>query len=76
MLLPNTTLEPHFPVDDLAKEWRVGSRMLRRLIREEEGLIRAQLGKKKFICRYSVPESVARRIHARLAAKGFVVTAA
>jgi hypothetical protein len=34
--------------------------------KNEPGVCKIQLGKKKCMCRYSVPETVARRIHTRL----------
>ena len=66
MLLPDTTFEPHFSIADLAKQWRLSRETIRLLIKDEAGVLRVQLGRKKTNCRYSVPESVARRVHTRL----------
>ncbi len=71
MLLPDTTLEQHFSIADLAKTWRISRETIRLLVKDEPGVIRVQLGRKKSMCRYSVPETVARRIHTRLTAPAF-----
>lgn len=68
MLLPDTTFEPHYSIADLAKQWRISRETVRLLIMSEPGVIRIQLGRKKTMCRYSIPEGVARRIHTRLTA--------
>ena len=62
----DTTFETHYSLADLAKQWRIGRETVRRLVKDEPGVCRIQLGKKKSMCRYSVPDSVARRIHTRL----------
>jgi hypothetical protein len=68
MLLPDSTLEDHYSIADLAKRWRIGREAVRLLVKDEPGVFRLRLGRKKSMTRYSVPESVARRIHTRLAA--------
>ncbi len=60
------TFDRHFSIGDLSKQWRIGRETVRRLVKSEPGVLRIQLGKKKSMCRYSIPESVARRIHTRL----------
>jgi hypothetical protein len=66
LVLPDTTFESHYSIADLSKFWHVSIETVRLLIKEEPGVIRIQLGKKKTMCRYSIPASVAQRIHARL----------
>ena len=68
MLLPDNTFEEHYSIKDLSKPWKVSVETIRLLIKDEPGVIRIQLGKKKTMCRYSVPATVARRIHTSLTA--------
>ena len=44
----------------------MGRETVRKLVKDEVGVLRVRLGRKKSNTRYSVPESVARRIHTRL----------
>jgi hypothetical protein len=44
----------------------MGRETVRKLVKDEPGVICIRLGKKKTNTTYSVPESVARRIHTRL----------
>lgn len=62
----NRAFEPHFEVKELAAMWRLGRESVRLLIKDEPGVIKMQMGRKKRNCRYSVPASVAERIHRRL----------
>jgi hypothetical protein len=64
--LIDTTFEPHYSIADLGKQWRISRETIRLLVKDEPGVLKIQLGRKKCMCRYSVPESVARRIHTRL----------
>jgi hypothetical protein len=65
-VLDDTTFEQHYTVGQLAKQWKYGRESIRKLVTNEPGVLKLQLGKKKTNCTYSVPESVARRIHTRL----------
>lgn len=58
--------EVHYSVADLAKQWRLGRETVRLLVKDEPGVVKIRLGRQKCLTRYSVPESVARRIHTRL----------
>jgi len=62
----DTTFEMHYSIADLAKKWRLGRETVRLLVKDEPGVLRIQLGRRKALTRYSVPESVARRVHTRL----------
>ena len=62
----DTTFEAHYTVGDLALHWRLGRETVRLLVKDEPGVLKIQLGARRAMTRYSVPESVARRIHARL----------
>lgn len=65
-MTPDPTFEPHYSIGDLSKLWHVGLETIRLLVKDEPGVLRIQLGRKKKMCRYAVPASVARRIHTRL----------
>jgi hypothetical protein len=65
LLLPDSTFEDHYSIADLVRIWRISRESVRQLILEEPGVIRLSLGRTS-MCRYSVPASVARRIHTRL----------
>jgi hypothetical protein len=63
---PDTTFEAHYSIGDLAKQWRLSRETVRVLIKDEPGVVRVRLGRRKSMTRYSVPESVARRVHTKL----------
>ena len=58
--------ERHYRIGELAEMWKLGRETVRLLIKDEVGVIKIRLGRKKVQTAYSVPESVARRIHTRL----------
>jgi hypothetical protein len=60
------SFEPHYRIGDLARMWKLGRETVRKLIQFEPGVIKIRQGKKKAHTLYSVPESVARRVHTRL----------
>lgn len=62
----DTTFEAHYTISDLAKQWRLGRETVRLLIKEEPGVVKVRLGHQKSMTHYSVPESVARRVHNKL----------
>jgi hypothetical protein len=62
----DSTFEPHLRVSELADQWGVGRETVRKLVKDEPGVAKIRMGKKQSNTTYSVPESVARRIHARL----------
>jgi hypothetical protein len=62
----DTTFEAHYTIGDLAQRWRLGRETVRLLIKDEPGVVKVQLGSRKALTRYSVPGSVARRVHTRL----------
>jgi hypothetical protein len=75
ILLPDSTFEEHYSIADLAKQWRLSRESVRLLVMNEPGVIRLSLGRTS-MCRYSVPASVARRIHARLTTQVDITKAA
>lgn len=58
--------EKHYRIEELAKLWRLGRETIRNLLIDEPGVVKIRLGRKKAHTTYSVPDSVARRIHNRL----------
>ena len=62
----DTTFARHYSVGDLAKQWRLGRETVRRLVKDESGVVRISMGREKSMTPYCVPETVARRIHNRL----------
>lgn len=62
----DTTFEPHYSIGDLARTWRIGRETVRLLIKDEPGVVKIRLGLRKSMTRYSVPESVAKRVHTKL----------
>jgi len=62
----DSTFEVHYSIADLAKQWRLGRETVRLLVKDEPGVLRVKLGRKRATTRYSVPESVARRVHTKL----------
>lgn len=58
--------EKHYRVCELAGLWGLGRETVRKIVKDEPGVIKIRQGRKKAHTTYSVPESVARRIHTRL----------
>jgi ubiquinone/menaquinone biosynthesis C-methylase UbiE len=46
--------------------WRLGRETVRLLVKDEPCVVKIRMGRRKSMTRYSVPESVARRVHTRL----------
>jgi len=66
LLVENTTFEKHYRIGDLARLWGLGRETVRKLVKDDPGVIKIQMGRKKSHTIYSVPESAAHRIHTRL----------
>jgi hypothetical protein len=65
--------ERHYRVDELATLWRLSPETIRRLFREEPGVIKIGKGLGRYRRRrpyltLSIPESVASRVKARISA--------
>jgi hypothetical protein len=58
--------ERHYRIVELAEIWNLGRETVRVLVKDEPGVIKIRLGRKRAHTIYSVPESVALRIHTRL----------
>ena len=64
--LRHPAFERHYRIGELAETWQLGRETVRLLVKDERGVIRIRLGRKKAHTIYSVPHSVAARIHTRL----------
>lgn len=63
------SIERHFTVQEIAKLWKLSETMVRDLFREEPGVLRAERPRTRFKRGYTtirVPETVLRRVHARM----------
>jgi hypothetical protein len=65
-VLEQPAFERHYRIGELAVMWRLGRETVRLLVKDERGVIKIRLGHKKAHTIYSVPQSVAARIHTRL----------
>jgi len=66
MSADSSTFERHYRVGELAKLWSLGRETVRKLVKDDPGVIKIRMGRKKSHTVYSVPESAAQRIHTRL----------
>ncbi|MGB9458844.1 MAG: hypothetical protein WCB12_22560 [Bryobacteraceae bacterium] len=58
--------EKHYTVSELKTQWNLGRETVRKLVKDEPGVVCIRLGRKKAHSTYSIPESVAQRIYNRL----------
>ena len=58
--------EQHYQIRDLAKLWKIGRETIRLMVKDEPGVVKVRFGRKQAHTTYSVPDSVAKRIHNRL----------
>jgi hypothetical protein len=58
--------EKHYRIGELAAIWGLGRETVRKLVKDDPGVLKIRIGRKKSNTTYSVPESAARRIHTRL----------
>jgi hypothetical protein len=61
----STFLERHFSIAELADTWRYGRETIRLAVKDEPGVLKIRHGRNKAHTRYSVPESVAKRVYRR-----------
>jgi hypothetical protein len=66
MRFENSTFEKHYRIGELARIWGLGRETVRLLVKDDPGVIKVRMGRKKAHAIYSVPESAASRIHTRL----------
>lgn len=60
------TFEKHYRVGELAQIWGLGRETVRKLVKDDPGVVKIRMGLKRTHTVYSIPESAARRIHTRL----------
>lgn len=65
-LVENSAFEKHYRISDLARLWGLGRETVRKLVKDDPGVVKIRLGKKQSNTVYTIPESVARRIHTKL----------
>ena len=65
-MLDNGAFEKHYRIGELARLWGLGRETVRKLVKDDPGVIKIRMGRKRVHTTYSVPESAARRIHTRL----------
>jgi hypothetical protein len=58
--------ERHYRIGELAELWKLGRETVRLLVKDDPGVIKIKQGRKKAHTTYSVPESIAAKIHTRL----------
>jgi hypothetical protein len=63
---PDTKFEKHYRVSDIARILAIGRETVRKIVKDEPGVVRICMGRKEAHTIYSVPESVLQRILARL----------
>jgi hypothetical protein len=64
--MEKTTFERHYRIGELARMWGLGRETVRKLIKDDPGVVKIRLGRNKVHTIYSIPESAAHRIHTRL----------
>ena len=67
MSTQTTTFERHYRIAELCDLWGIGRETLRKIPVDESGVVKIRIGRRKYHTTYSVPASVAERIHIRLA---------
>jgi hypothetical protein len=65
-----SAFEKHYSIGDLSKMWSIGRETLRKVFLCEPGVVRIRMGRASKHTHYSIPESVARRVHLRLQNNG------
>jgi hypothetical protein len=70
MSTQSAAFERHYRIAELCELWGVGRETLRKILIDEPGVMKIRLGRRKYHTTYSVPASVAERIHMRLASDG------
>ena len=61
-----TPFEKHYRIGELAKLWGLGRETVRQIVCREPDVLKIRMGRKRAHTTYSIPESVARRLHTRL----------
>ena len=64
--MDTAAFEKHYRISDLAELWGLGRETIRKAICNEPGVLKVRFGRKKAHTTYSVPESIAAKVHTRL----------
>ena len=67
----STAFEAHYKISDLAALWKMSRETVRKIVAVEPGVVKVRFGRKKTHTTYSIPASVASRIHTRLLNGGY-----
>jgi hypothetical protein len=65
-MLDPTPFEKHYRIGELAQLWGLGRETVRQIVCREPDVLKIRMGRKRAHTTYSIPESVARRLHTRL----------
>ena len=71
-----SAFENHFTVQEIAERWHLSETIVRKLFRNEPGVIRIAAPERRFkrgYCTLRIPESVAERVHAHLGRRAAVM---
>ena len=66
MSIDSLSFEKHYRIGELAELWGLGRETARRLVKDDPGVIKIRMGRKRTHTIYSIPEFAARRIYTRL----------
>jgi DNA-binding transcriptional regulator LsrR (DeoR family) len=61
--------EQHYTVQEIAEKWHLSETVVRKIFRDEPGVIRIDSEERRFkrgYCTLRIPESVAMRVHSRI----------
>lgn len=58
--------EAQYSIGEPARQWKLGRETIRLLVKDEPDVLKIRLCRRKAFTLYSMPESVARRVHNRL----------
>lgn len=66
----DATFERHYRIGELSELWGLGRETIRKIVMTDPDVIKVRMGKAKKHTTYSVPASVAERLHRKLTAGG------
>ena len=65
-MIVDNTFEKHYRIGELSRMWGLGRETVRKLVKDDPGVIKIRMGRKKAHTVYSIPETAASRIYTRL----------
>ena len=66
MPIDDSPHDKHWRLNEIAKLFNLGRETCRRLFKDEPGVIKIQMGRKKAHVFYSIPDWVPRRVHTHI----------